>query len=30
MHGKAAKEVIDELELVFRAQYEQMMGNGEQ
>jgi hypothetical protein len=30
MQGKAAKDVIDELELVFRAHYEQMMGEGEQ
>lgn len=30
MQGKAAKDVIDELELVFRAHYEKMIGNGEQ
>lgn len=30
MQGRAAKDVIDELELVFRAHYERMMGNGEQ
>lgn len=30
MHGRAAKDVIDELELVFRAHYERMTGNSEQ
>jgi hypothetical protein len=29
MQGKAAAEVIDALESVFRAHYERMMGNGE-
>lgn len=30
MQGRSAKDVIDELELVFRAHYERMTGNGEQ
>lgn len=30
MQGRAAKDVIDELELVFRAQYEKMLGALEQ
>jgi len=30
MQGKAAKDVIDELELVFRAHYERMMGETDQ
>ena len=30
MHGRPAKEVIDELELVFRAHYERMAGTSEQ
>lgn len=30
MQGRAAQDVIDELEVVFRAHYERMIGAGEQ